>query len=237
MGLPSKLAIPKAERTHYIPRFLSGKVNSLILNIEESVFKNNQIEKIIINENIPISFNLYRVLVLFVIVIIIDFFKNSKIMNSIYDYKNLKQELILMGILAIFLTIICFININSESEENLDFYNKGLVDALLDGNMYLSYEPSEEFLKLENPYDAVTRDNNLLNRDEDYLWDAAYYNGKFYVYFGILPVLVIFLPFYLITGKYLTCMTACLYLSIILLIILKEILIKLYKMYFNIIRL
>ena len=58
----------------------------------------------------------------------------------------------------------------------------------------------QEFLQLENPYDALNRDSDLINRDEDYLWDAAYYNGKFYVYFGILPVLVIFLPFYLITG-------------------------------------
>ena len=233
MGLPSKMCLPNEERTQYISCFLSGKVNSLILNIEESVLINDQLEKIVINENVPISFNLYRVLILFIIVIIIDFFRNSKIMNSFYDYKNIKQELVLIGVLVIFLVITCFININSESGENLDFYNKGLVDALVEGNIHLSFEPSEEFLKLENPYDAIARYNNSLNRDEDYLWDAAYYNGKFYVYFGILPVITIFLPFYLITGRYLTCMTACLYISIVIIILLKEILLKLYRMYFK----
>ena len=232
-GLPSKLYIPGEEKTQYIPCFLSGNVKSLILNIENSVIENEQIEKIIINETIPIEINLYRVLILFIIVVMIEFFKKSKIMNSNYDYKNLKQEIILIIIMIIFLSLIFFIISNSKSEENLNFYNQGLVDAILDGNIYLSFEPSEEFLQLENPYDALNRDSDLINRDEDYLWDAAYYNGKFYVYFGILPVLVIFLPFYLITGKYLTCSSACLYLSLVIILLLKEILIKLYKMYFK----
>ena len=42
-----------------------------------------------------------------------------------------------------------------------------------------------------------------VERGKDYLWDTAYYNGKFYVYFGILPLLIFFLPYYAITKKYL----------------------------------
>ncbi len=39
-----------------------------------------------------------------------------------------------------------------------------------------------------------------------YIWDAAYYKEKYYVYFGIVPEAVLFLPYYLITGKDLSTM-------------------------------
>ncbi len=36
---------------------------------------------------------------------------------------------------------------------------------------------------------------------KEVLFDHAMYNGKYYVYFGILPCLIFFLPYYLVTGK------------------------------------
>lgn len=36
--------------------------------------------------------------------------------------------------------------------------------------------------------------------DERIMFDHALYNGKYYVYFGVLPVLAAYLPYYLITG-------------------------------------
>lgn len=36
---------------------------------------------------------------------------------------------------------------------------------------------------------------------KEVMFDYAMYNGKYYVYFGILPCLIFFLPYYLITGK------------------------------------
>ena len=35
---------------------------------------------------------------------------------------------------------------------------------------------------------------------EPYLFDVAYYNGHYYVYFGVVPVILFYLPFYLLTG-------------------------------------
>ena len=32
------------------------------------------------------------------------------------------------------------------------------------------------------------------------LWDRALYEGKFYVYFGVAPVLLVYYPFYFLTG-------------------------------------
>ena len=37
---------------------------------------------------------------------------------------------------------------------------------------------------MRNPYDRTVRNELVANSDEKVLWDAAYYNGRYYVYFG-----------------------------------------------------
>lgn len=233
MSLPIKKYLPDEARTHYIPTYLSGNVKSLLLEIDEIVIEQNLIEKIVVNEKIPFDFNFARVILLILTIAIIDFFKNSKIMSENYEPKNLDQELVLLVVLFIFILILTFISVNSKSDEDTDMYNKGLVEAFLNKQLYLLEEPSVEFESLENPYDVSVRNNSTVERGRDYVWDSAYYDGKFYVYFGVLPVLVIFLPFYLLTGEYLHCSLACFIISAIIFVLLKEILCKFFKRFFK----
>ena len=69
-------------------------------------------------------------------------------------------------------------------------------DALSKGQLHLDIEPSEELLSLDNPYDPSTRTKG------SYTWDFAFYNGKYYSYFGVVPVILFLLPFKLITGYF-----------------------------------
>ena len=71
-----------------------------------------------------------------------------------------------------------------------------LAQALAEGHVYLDAEPSDELLAMDNPYDRNLREETKVTA----LWDHALYSGKYYVYFGILPCLMYFLPYYLITG-------------------------------------
>ena len=57
-------------------------------------------------------------------------------------------------------------------------------------------DPPEELLALDNPYDSTAREAAQVNS----LWDHAYYNGRYYVYFGIVPCLLFQLPFEAVTG-------------------------------------
>ena len=66
--------------------------------------------------------------------------------------------------------------------------------------MNLLEEPSEDLLKLDNPYEYVKRDAEV--GSGNFLWDHCFYNGKYYSYYGIGPVLALFLPYHLITGYY-----------------------------------
>lgn len=72
-------------------------------------------------------------------------------------------------------------------------------EAFVKGQVALLVEPSEELKSLSNPYDVTLRNEKNIN----YLYDTAYYNGSYYNYFGVAPILTCILPFRLLTGKYL----------------------------------
>ena len=70
-----------------------------------------------------------------------------------------------------------------------------LGDAFLKGQLYLPINVPKGLLDLENPYDPVA---NKKYREMG-LADISMYKGKFYLYFGTIPVIVLYLPVYLIT--------------------------------------
>lgn len=72
-----------------------------------------------------------------------------------------------------------------------------LARALAHGSVALDERPSAQLLAMANPYDSVAR----ALAGVPYLWDHAFFHGRYYVYFGVLPVLLYHLPFYLLTGQ------------------------------------
>ena len=75
-----------------------------------------------------------------------------------------------------------------------------LADALIEGHAWLDVEPPSWLVGMANPYDRQARDGLAAQTGEGYLWDSAYYQGRYYCYFGILPCLVFYVPFHLLTG-------------------------------------
>ena len=74
-----------------------------------------------------------------------------------------------------------------------------LFDAFIKGqtNLDIPFDPSA-FAALDNPYDYYERREKLGGTGD--LWDRAYRNGKLYCYFGAAPVLLIYMPIYLVSG-------------------------------------
>ncbi len=77
--------------------------------------------------------------------------------------------------------------------EQRDYYNL-LIDGYLAGQLHMKVEVPPELLQLKDPYDPNLRPAGLG------LHDASFYKGKYYVYFGAAPMVVLMLPFRLITG-------------------------------------
>lgn len=77
-------------------------------------------------------------------------------------------------------------------------------DAFQKGQFHIDYDPPAELAELNNPYDYSERQRAGI---DDFLWDHAYYNGKYYSYFGAAPLFTNYYPLYWVTGRIPTCDT------------------------------
>ncbi len=165
-----------------------------------------QFKRILLNHpNINIS--LIRILIIFSITFFGMLVKNKKIYKIEYNSNSRCQEIAFLIVLLL-ICVSAFLYIIKQYETESFWVSKEEIDkedsilmqteAIVNGQVRLMEEPSEELKSMQNPYDSVQRDNTGV----PYLYDVAYYNGSYYNYFGIAPIIVLILPFRLITGNY-----------------------------------
>lgn len=86
---------------------------------------------------------------------------------------------------------------NGEQPDHRNQYEL-ITEAFLSGHLDFQYDYIDSrLLEMENPYDAAERERLGVN----YYWDHAFYDGHYYMYFGVVPVFLAFLPYRLITGQ------------------------------------
>ena len=158
-----------------------------------------------LNAKVPFDFDLFRFLVLWaVIMVLYELRPQSHLFSTLFDprvgwQRNLIFALVVVQAVAVVLLASSnthFVGMaHTASTENYFQYQK-LAHALLEGQLYLDDTPSQALLAMDNPYDTNAREAAGV----PYLWDHAYFKGKYYVYFGVLPCLVFFLPCLAATG-------------------------------------
>jgi len=87
---------------------------------------------------------------------------------------------------------------NPACRKNLGLHHaqyQELAASLVRGETWVALA-DERLLQVENPYDTIYLQANQIPYQADY----AYRDGKYYVYFGIVPELLCYLPVYLLTG-------------------------------------
>ena len=225
-----KTYVQGIENSKYIDTYLSGKSNKIAIRI---FAPNINVEEICINDKIPFNFSLVRFICVYLFLVFLCVVREYDIFKSTIANFNYKHECILLVVLAIFCMLIFYININSRKEQKNDYYSYDFVDALAKGQSYIDKEPEKELVEMQNPYDNVQRNEKGLRRNDDYIWDIALYNGKYYVYFGVLPALILLVPYHIITGQYLSTATAILLFSILAAISLKELIYNIFNRYFK----
>lgn len=200
--MPYKTYIKDLENSKYVPCYLSGESSKIAIKI---LSPEATVKEVTINEPIPFHISIKRMVVIYLISVFIYFLKTKEIFKVPYSEKIFTQELTLLVILFVFIiTTYLIANYSTDGFNTTDFYSKDFVDALSNWQVHLQREPSDKLKELDNPYDGGERHSKGLIRDVDYMWDVAYYEGKYYVYFGILPALTVMLPYHMITGDYLS---------------------------------
>jgi hypothetical protein len=74
------------------------------------------------------------------------------------------------------------------------YYNL-LSKGLLKGHLFLDRAADPFLAQVKDPWDPVQRGPHGMH-------DASYYRGHYYIYFGISPAVILFLPFRLLTGYF-----------------------------------
>ncbi len=129
---------------------------------------------------------------------------NSQLHTFTVDRTTLQKN-ICTTIIALLTIAICILPMgdlpiwNGEIPDHRNQYEL-MAESILDGRLDIPCDDIEGLASLENPYDPNERDLSGVH----YHWDHAYYDGHYYMYFGIVPVLLLFLPYRLITGSALT---------------------------------
>ena len=103
------------------------------------------------------------------------------------------------GFLAAAVTVFCYYHWQVRAAGNdilwghdLAGYYNYLAQGLVSGHLYLPVEPSPQLLAQPNPWDPKVDDSLKL-------FDAVLYNRRYYLYHGIGPALMAFVPWRLIT--------------------------------------
>ena len=176
---------------------LSGKMHSMVIIFSADEGETVRVSEMTLNPRIPMRFSAFRVLLAFLTILWI-WLAVCPVEKKQHE-KGILAAVILLQI-GLFIGAVLLNPIYREDawEHHMQYHK--LAVALSEGHLYLDDVPPTSLLTMENPYDFDSRNRILENAGEECLWDVAYYHGAYYVYFGVVPVLVFYLPWYLLTG-------------------------------------
>jgi hypothetical protein len=158
----------------------------------------------VINARRPFLFHPFRLLFLMILGILIGIFRpKSFIYQKELSLQSRKQKIavllwmIFCMIGALMIGLVFFHHEEIPTEMQYDYVAR----ALAKGHVWLDFKPDKVLSEISNPYNTAARVTALQKSGETAIMDFAYYHGKYYSYFGVLPAVLFFLPYYLITGK------------------------------------
>ena len=193
--------------SHYIQLHLSGDVSNLKLTVSPLDEGMIYIKGITFNKQIPMSISWAR---LFLIVFAACFWQlmmKSKTMQ--YSFTKNKKIfrlacVIITDIACLAAVLITFTKLDNTSIIDImkrptgNQMTQELVEAFEHGSTHLLTEPADELNNFPTPYNSDALDEAHIR----YQWDHVYFNQQYFSYYGIAPVVLVFLPYHLLTGYF-----------------------------------
>ncbi|MBR5116931.1 MAG: hypothetical protein IK096_07670, partial [Lachnospiraceae bacterium] len=120
---------------------------------------------------------------------------------------SLPAEIAAAAVILLCMALILLSGLSSAPQVNWDSWGRHekqyeeLTQALLSGRLSLAEEPAAFLSEMDNPYDPAARTIAGDEAGAYALIDTAYYHGRYYVYFGLTPALLLYLPVFLFTRR------------------------------------
>lgn len=207
-ALPAVTVDPDRPTSTYIGLEPAGNCHSIRVTFTNlATIGAITVDDISLNAHVPFSLDPVRVACLLVVLSSLAALQpKSRAYALIVDMRSSKVKAFVVGlvvfeIVAVFFLALQnthFVNMTMTPETESYYQYQILAEALAQGHLYLNDVPSDALLAMDNPYDTAERAADGV----PFLWDHAYFEGRYYVYFGVLPCLVFFLPYYLLTGTH-----------------------------------
>ncbi len=210
------LICPGQARSHYLrirgnPN--GGRIQAMRLWIQEPVGSQLELTGMTPAEVVPLDLSPARILMLACLAaLILAYLPGSILWRTRLDTGSVSQSLALALILAPLAVWSCWsiqydlstftpVAYHHPQAYVYDFNQYDHVaQALLHGRPWLDLGQAPGLSKAANPFDIATRNALLAQDQQPIFWDYVYHNGHWYSYFGVLPVLLLFLPYRAVTS-------------------------------------
>ncbi|WP_165248278.1 cytochrome C oxidase Cbb3 [Adlercreutzia sp. ZJ141] len=227
VGIPIAQVSTKSDESEYINIQASGLVDSLRIEVVgEDVSYPIKVEDVSINAHCPFRFNVLRFFAAAGILLLAGLFRPRGAIYRIGIVEHARlSKAVITAVAAVEIVLgaafllfgsnlvgvatssynygswdgVSIVNTFEVGGDNAQQYAE-LAKSFANGKLYLEEEPPQWLQDMDEPYDRGARAELEKQTGEQYLFDVAYYEGKYYVYFGVVPVLLFYLPFYLLTG-------------------------------------
>lgn len=195
------------EHSRYIPMLLSGKTEKLRFDFKcEKSSDLFTIKAVVLNTPIPFDISYLRMFLIVTISGIVYAVIYSALMGREYkDNRKFCQwcsyvVTVTAVLMAVIMTTAKITDTFKEhfKAESGNQISEELVLAFENHQVSLLDDVPEELLAMSDPYDTGLRGSEGVSSK----WDHVMYNGKYYSYYGIAPVILLFLPYHLITGYF-----------------------------------
>ncbi len=204
-SLPERMLMPGIRKSYYTNIYPSGKTGEITVTFTVPAGSVATVNAVCANARIPFVFHIGRAVLLFgVVLLLYRALWGEKRQEEADAFLGTWRQALAAGAVALVLVGVAWklahvnpICVVSPWPHHKQYQE--LAEALAEGHCYLDYEPSEGLLNAPNPYDTIYLQANGI----DYRADYAYFEGKYYVYFGVVPELLLYLPCYLLTGRHL----------------------------------
>ncbi|MEE1011193.1 MAG: hypothetical protein U0L11_04050 [Acutalibacteraceae bacterium] len=205
-ALAKREKISVGSNEHRITEYINSYGNATYLDVTfEDVKSDFTVSDLVINPSYNFSFNLLRFAAILIFIALIYVMKCKSFGSQAIKQMDFSWASTLAVMLCVTASLITVFFCLSEGRSIYYSYPlEGEIktfspyiqqfDAFIKGQLHIDVQPSAELLALENPYSPSERSGI------EFMYDRAFFNGKYFSYFGIAPIIAVYLPFYLVSG-------------------------------------
>lgn len=216
----SGLVVDRLDRSHYLrnsarPTQEGSSLTALRLWIQEPAGSRLPIRTFTPDVQVPLTINPIRLIAMVALLLLIAaFLPGSRLWRIPLDTGSVRQRLALTLALtpllawaawAILHELATFVpgDFHHPNSYVYDFNQYDQVaQALLHGRPWLDMDQAPGLAQAHNPYDIATRNALLAQDQKPIYWDYVYWQGHWYSYFGVLPAILLFMPYRALTSLF-----------------------------------